>query len=104
MDGGAGLKVRASDVAIERDCPVTLGAPVDEVRVREVLHAVGQEVGVASTPLEGGELHDGDEAAEVVHLSSRVLPVDQPREVEQLGSLQEGGREGGGESLVSPIG
>lgn len=38
-------------------------------------------------PHQGAELHDGDEAAEVLHLLELILAVHHPRQVEQLGAL-----------------
>ena len=53
---------------------------------RECAHlkAVSQEIGVRCAPGERPELHDRDEASQVVHLPLQVLAVPQPAQVEQL--------------------
>ena len=43
----------------------------DLLGVRDVLHPVGEEVGVGGAPDEGPKLHHADESAQIVNLMKR---------------------------------
>lgn len=49
---------------------------------------VSQDIRVGGLPHQRTKLHDGDEAAEVLHFLSLILPVHHPRQIEELGTLQ----------------
>lgn len=67
----------ASGVAIERDGTVTLGVLSEGLRVGEVLHTVSQHIGVRCSPLQGTELHHGNEPTEIMDLCLWVLAVNE---------------------------
>ena len=66
--------------------PCTIGCSLASVSC--VMLPVSQDVGVRAPPDQRPELHDGNEATQVVYLSSLVLPIHHPRQVEQFGTLK----------------
>ena len=66
--------------------PCTTGCPLASASC--VTLPVSQDVGVRAPPDQRPELHDGNEATQVVYLSPLVLPIHHPRQVEQFGTLK----------------
>lgn len=50
---------------------------------------VNQDIRMRGLPHQRTKLHDGDEAAKVLHLLSLIFPIHHTRQIEQLGSLQD---------------
>ncbi len=76
VDGRLGLQVCSSDVAVQRHGPVAAAVLPHALRAGQVLHAVSEDVGMGTAPLQGAELHHGNEPTKVVDLCPLVLSMD----------------------------
>lgn len=57
------------------------------MEVRSMHSPVNQHIRMGGLPHQRTKLHDGDEAAEVLHFLSLIFTVHHTRQVEQLGPL-----------------
>jgi len=60
---GVVLDARSSDVAVQRDVSIHLRVDPDRLRIRDILHPIGDQVRMRFTPNQRTAFHHGDEAA-----------------------------------------